>query len=178
MLVAREGAHPALQQLFVQAASAIHGDAGWFQKRGEFPSPNNAERPLAEEAQRFYQSGTPLLQRYLPFWLANLIDRMWPVLLSIIAVLIPLSRLLPPVYEFRVRSRVFRWYGQLRAIEEEARDNERPAPELVRELGELDARVGRIPVPLSYADELYALRSHINLVRRRIEGGVIENAAP
>jgi len=177
-LVAKAGTHPALLQLFVQAARRVHREAGWFQRRGEFPSPNNADRPLAEEAQRFYQSGTPLLQRYLPFWLANLIDRMWPVLLSIIAVLIPLSRLLPPVYEFRVRSRVFRWYGQLRAIEEEAHANERPAPELVRELGELDARVGRIPVPLSYADELYALRSHINLVRRRLEGDVAENAAP
>jgi hypothetical protein len=52
----------------------------------------------------------PLLQRYLPFWFANLVDRMWPVLVSIVAVLMPLSRVLPPLYEFRVRSRIFRWY--------------------------------------------------------------------
>jgi TRAP-type uncharacterized transport system substrate-binding protein len=173
-LVAKADTHPALLQLFMQAAKAVHGDAGWFQRKGEFPNPGNTEQPLAAEAQRYYQSGTPLLQHYLPFWLANLIDRMWPVLVSIIAVLIPLSRLLPPVYEFRIRSRIFRWYAQLRAVEEA--QNERPADELVRELGELDDKVGRITVPLSHADELYALRGHINLVRRRLLGA--EGEAP
>ena len=109
-----------------------------------------------------------MLQRYLPFWLANLIDRMWPVLVSIVAILIPLSRALPPLYEFRIRSRIFRWYAQLREIEEA--QGERPAQALEGELEALDARVGRIAVPLSHADELYALRSHINLVRRRLQG--------
>ena len=166
-LVAKAGTHPALLQLFLQAAKTVHGEAGWFQLKGEFPNPRNTEQPLAKEAQRFYSSGPPFLQNYLPFWLANLIDRMWPVLVSIIAVLIPISRLLPPVYEFRIRSRIFRWYGRLRAVEES--HGERPAGELVRELTELDDMVGRIHVPLSHADELYALRSHINLVRRRLE---------
>ena len=76
----------------------------------------HTERPIAAEAQRFYRNGTPWLQR-LPFWLANLADRMWVVLLAIAAVVIPLSRILPPLYEMRVRSRVFKWYGWLRAVE-------------------------------------------------------------
>lgn len=167
MLVAREDVHPALMQLFAQAARAIHGDAGWFQKRGEFPSDRSLEWPLAREAERTLKSGTPWLQRYLPFWLANLVDRMWLVLLSIVAVLIPLSRVVPPLYEFRVRSRIFRWYAQLRGIEEQlASGADRGA--LQARLDELDALVGRITVPLSYADELYSLRSHIQLVRRRL----------
>ena len=45
----------------------------------------------------------------------------------------------------------------------------------VQELDDIEARVERITVPLSYADELYALRSHINLVRRRLQG---PSAAP
>ena len=167
-LLARAELHPALVQLFMQAAQQVHGGAGWFQRKGDFPSATNSERPLADEAQRFYQSGAPLLQRYLPFWLANLIDRMWPALLTLLAVLIPLSRMLPPVYEFRVRSRIFRWYGQLREIE--AATGKRPAHELMRELATLDARVEGIAVPLAYADELYALRAHISLVRRRLLG--------
>lgn len=175
-LVAKAGTHPALLQLFLQAAKTVHGEAGWFQLKGEFPNPRNTEQPLAKEAQRFYSSGPPFLQNYLPFWLANLIDRMWPVLVSIIAVLIPLSRLLPPVYEFRIRSRIFRWYGRLRAVEES--HGERPAGELVRELAELDDMVGRIHVPLSHADELYALRSHINLVRRRLEAAAAGDNRP
>ncbi len=165
-LVAKQATHPALMQLFVQAAQAIHGEAGWFQRKGEFPSANNTEWPLAKEAERFYRNGPPVLQHYLPFWLANLIDRMWVALVSIIAILIPLSRVVPPLYQFRIRSRIFRWYGQLRAVEDA--HGERPPDELAKELDAIESRVENVTVPLSYADELYALRSHINLVRRRL----------
>ena len=167
-LVAREHTHPALIQLFVQTAQAVHGDTGWFARAGTFPSPLNVELPLAGEAARFYRSGPPLLQRYLPFWLANLIDRMWVALVSIVAVLIPLSRIVPPLYEFRIRSRIFRWYGQLREIEDELGRRTTAPDELAKELDALDAKVERINVPLSHADELYALRSHIGMVRARL----------
>jgi TRAP-type uncharacterized transport system substrate-binding protein len=174
-LVARDSTHPALIQLFVQAAQQVHGGAGWFHRKGEFPNARNTERPLAAEAERFYRSGVPFLQRYLPFWLANLFERMWPVLVTLIAVLLPLSRMLPPLYEFRVRSRIFRWYGQLRAVEAEV--GHRPAGELARDLDGLEQRVEGIAVPLSYVDELYALRSHIHLVRRRLQALAAQGAA-
>ncbi len=167
-LAAREGTHPALIQLFVQAARDIHGGTGWFARDGQFPNAQAPELPLADEAARYYRNGPPLLQRYLPFWLANLIDRMWVVLVSIIAVLIPLSRVVPPLYEFRIRSRIFRWYGQLRGIEEELDESGADRERLLRELDELEVKVGRITVPLSHADELYSLRSHIGLVRSRL----------
>jgi TRAP-type uncharacterized transport system substrate-binding protein len=175
-LVAREATHPAIVQLFVQAAQEIHGGTGWFARAGQFPDPQTAEIPLASEAARYYRSGPPLLQRYLPFWLANLIDRMWVVLVSIIAVLIPLSRIVPPLYEFRVRSKVFRWYAQLREIEE-AVDQTKEPQALLDELDNLDRRVERIAVPLSHADELYALRSHIELVRARLRAMVGDGRA-
>jgi TRAP transporter TAXI family solute receptor len=167
-LVAREGTHPALEQLFVQAAARIHGGAGWISRAGRFPTPQGTELPLAAEAARYYRTGPPLLQRYLPFWLANLIDRMWVALFTIIAALIPLSRIVPPLYQFRVRRRIFRWYRQLRGVEAQVADASAPRAELVAELDRLDARAARIAVPLSYADELYNLRSHIALVRARL----------
>jgi len=166
-LAAKRETHPALVQLFVQAAHATHSEAGWFRRKGEFPSAKNTEWPLSKEAERFYRNGPPFLQQYLPFWLANLIDRMWVALVSIIAILIPLSRVVPPLYEFRVRSRIFRWYGQLRAVENA--HGERAADELMRDLDAIEGKVGNVTVPLSYADELYALRSHINMVRRRLQ---------
>jgi TRAP-type uncharacterized transport system substrate-binding protein len=165
-LVARADTHPALLQLFVQAAQQVHGNAGWFQHKGDFPKAGGTEQPLAKEAQRFYTTGTPLLQRYLPFWLANLIDRMWPVLVTIVAALIPLSRMLPPLYQFRIRKRIFRWYAQLRDVENAV--GTRPAAELLEKLGAIEARVEDISVPLSYADELYSLRSHIQMVENRL----------
>ncbi|MDE2094545.1 MAG: C4-dicarboxylate ABC transporter substrate-binding protein [Burkholderiales bacterium] len=165
-LVARRGTHPALIQLFVQAAQQIHGGAGWFQRKGDFPTAAGTELPLAKEAQRFYANGTPVLQRYLPFWLANLLERMWPVLVTIVAILIPLSRMLPPLYQFRIRSRIFRWYAQLREVEDGV--GKRPLAELLDALQAIEARVESVNVPLSYADELYSLRSHIQMVGNRL----------
>jgi hypothetical protein len=83
------------------------GDLDEAARAGTFPNAQTVEFPLAAEAARFYRGGPPLLQRTLPFWLANLIDRMWVALVSIIVVLIPLSRVVPPLYEFRIRSRVW-----------------------------------------------------------------------
>jgi TRAP-type uncharacterized transport system substrate-binding protein len=166
-LVVREGLHPALAQLFVQAAHDVHGDSGWFQRKGDFPNARDGERSLAPEAERFYRSGVPWLQRYLPFWMSNVVDRMWLALLSIVAVLLPLSRVVPPLVALRIRSRVFRWYGQLREIE--ASTGHKPAPTLLEGLDEIERKVNTVHLPLSYADELYALKSHIQLVRRRLQ---------
>lgn len=168
-LVVREGTHPALQHLLVLAAQRIHGAANWFQHKGEFPRPTAGEYPLADEAARFYRSGPSTLQRWLPFWAVNLLDRMWVVVLSIAALLIPLSRIVPPLYTFKVRSRVFKWYGILRQLEVQLNEGRRPAAELLAEIGRIDERVARLPVPLSYADELYALRSHIATLRQRMQ---------
>ncbi|MEO5881272.1 MAG: TAXI family TRAP transporter solute-binding subunit [Caldimonas sp.] len=165
-LLARKGTHPALVQLLVQAAQQIHGGAGWFRKKGDFPNSRDTERPLSREAQRFYASGPPVLQRYLPFSFANLVDRMWPAILTIVAVLLPLSRILPPLYTFRIRSRVFRWYRQLRAVEDAI--GRRPNAELLKELEAIEKRVEQVTVPLSYTDELYSLRTHIHMVAERL----------
>jgi uncharacterized protein len=172
-LVLRDGIHPALTELLVQAASEIHGRADWFARVHEFPSAQSSDYPVAKEALRFYRTGPPLLQRYLPFWLANLIERMWVVLLSMAALLIPLSRILPPLYEWRIRSRIYRWYAQLKAIEREVQipASATPAPEAIRlhkQLDDLETKVNHINVPLSYTDEVFFLRQHIDLVRSKL----------
>jgi TRAP-type uncharacterized transport system substrate-binding protein len=177
-MVATDRLHPALIQLFVQAAQRIHGESSWFGPAGEFPNGAASEFPLAKEAARLYHDGPPLLQRYLPFWVANLIDRMWVVLASIIVVLIPLSRIVPPLYEFRIRSRVFRWYRQLREIEDAAAEADVKPVELLPKLDQLEHRVEHVSVPLSYAEELYALRSHIDMVRKRLQGVAPNGESP
>ena len=172
-LVAREGLHPALVDLFVKAATEIHGGTGWFQQQGQFPSPRYTEIPVAKEAAKYYRDGPPFLQRYLSFWLANLFDRLWVVVVALAALIIPLSKIVPPLYVWRIRSRVYRWYGQLRAVEqalESAADGHREQArvELLRRLDDIEQRVNHISIPLAYADALYGLRSHINFVRQRV----------
>ncbi|MBW8899777.1 MAG: ABC transporter substrate-binding protein [Massilia sp.] len=172
-LVAREGLHPALVDLFVKAATEIHGGTGWFQQQGQFPSPRYTEIPVAREAAKYYRDGPPFLQRYLSFWLANLFDRLWVVVVALAALIIPLSKIVPPLYVWRIRSRVYRWYGQLRAVEqalETAADGhrEQARTDLLRRLDDIEQRVNHISIPLAYADALYGLRSHINFVRQRV----------
>ncbi|RYF27271.1 MAG: C4-dicarboxylate ABC transporter substrate-binding protein [Comamonadaceae bacterium] len=167
-LLAREGTHPALLQLFAQTAQTLHGNAGWFNRAREFPNTRHSELPIAAEGDRAINEPAPLLQRYLPFWLANLIERMWLVLGILLAAMLPLSRIVPPLYQFRVRSRVFRWYGKLREIEDEMEVGNTPVQALRDALDRLEAQVEKVSVPLSYADELYALRNHIHLVRKKL----------
>ncbi|MDB5886135.1 MAG: transporter solute receptor, family [Polaromonas sp.] len=166
-LIGRKETHPALLQLFVQAGQRIHGGAGWFKRARDFPNLANNELPIAAEAERGIRNDKPFLQRYLPFWVANLVERMWLVMGIILAIMLPLSRIVPPLYEFRVRSRIFRWYGQLRDIENRIESGQ-PAGELVDALVDLEQRAGKTTVPLSYASELYALRNNIALVRRKL----------
>ncbi|MCC7698496.1 TAXI family TRAP transporter solute-binding subunit [Janthinobacterium sp. EB271-G4-7A] len=172
-LVAREDLHPALVDLFVQAAAGIHGGTGWFQQQGQFPSARYTEIPVAPEALKFYKDGAPVLQRYMSFWLANFFDRMWVLVVALGALILPLSRVVPPLYVWRIRSRVYRWYGQLRTVEQALEDvpQEQRAQVYAAQLQRLDQieeMVNQISIPLSFADGLYGLRSHINFVRKRI----------
>lgn len=168
-LVARADLHPALVQLLLNAAQTVHGPPGWFTREREFPRAEAGALPLADEAERHYREGPPWLQRHLPFWLATLVDRMWIVLLPLAAALLPLSRLVPPLVTMRLRSRIYRWYADLRrlefALEQESADLE----DLARQLEHLDAQTERIGVPLAFTGELYDLRAHIELVRKRLQ---------
>lgn len=173
-LVAHESLHPALISVFLQAAKKIHGGANWFSKQGEFPSDRYTEITVDEKAEKFYKSGTPFLQRYMSFWMANFLERMWVVLIAFGALLLPLSKIIPPLYVWRIRSRVYRWYGELRDIEQALEDltGEKLAnaiQEQLQLLDQLESKVNQIDIPLSYAEELYGLRSHIQFVRKRIQ---------
>lgn len=167
-LLARDATHPALLTLFAQNAQKLHGGSGWFNRAREFPNSRNSELPMAKEGDRAMNEPVPMLQRYLPFWMANLIERMWLVLGILLAIMLPLSRVVPPLYQFRVRSRVFRWYGRLREIENDMEAGKADSAELLKALNALEAQAEKVSVPLSYADELYALRNHIHLVRKKL----------
>jgi len=169
-LIARDSLHPALAYLLMRAATEIHGGGSVFNIAGEFPAPRDTGFPLSEEAKRYYKSGPPLLQRYLPFWAANLIDRLWVVLVPILAITIPLVKMVPPLYRWRVRSRIYRWYARLKEIELQLDENADPTEleDLLKRLEDIERSVNRIPTPLAYSDNLYGFRGHIDLVRQRL----------
>ncbi|HEX7682365.1 MAG TPA: TAXI family TRAP transporter solute-binding subunit [Trinickia sp.] len=170
-LVARDSLHPALSDLLIEAAKEVHGRASLLQNAGEFPSPVMHDFPISDDAARYYKSGKGFLYRVLPFWLASLVDRLLVLVVPIVVVLIPGARLIPSLYGWRVRSRIYRWYGALIAIErsaldETASDEERAAS--LAKLTEIEAAVNRLKMPLAYADQFYVLREHIGFVRARL----------
>lgn len=176
-LVVSEDFHPALAELLLTEARKIHGYAGVFEEPGEFPSRKYLEYPIADTAQRFFDSGPSLLQRYLPFWAANLIDRLKIMLLPLIALAYPLFKVIPPTYAWHMRSRIDRWYKELQSIEHSLEAGATP-DELRRRLVEIEAlehKVRHLTVPVAYGDSLYSLREHIytlrDELRRAIEPG-------
>jgi hypothetical protein len=168
-LIASTYLHPALAYLLLRTAADVHGSAGLLDRAGEFPTPLESGFPLSDEAKRFYKSGSPLLQRYLPFWLANLIDRLWVMLVPLIAVILPLLRAVPPLMAWRARSRIYRFYAELKEVELQLESAPPPRLEaLLERLDRLEAVVNQLPTPVAYAENLYSFRHHIDIVRMRI----------
>ena len=128
------------------------------------------EFDVTDYVDRADKAGPNWLKRTLPCWLASLIERMIVVAVSVAGVLVPLFKLGPALYKWRVRRRILYWYGRLKALESvvsedpsgEARVEER------RELRLIEAAVANIPVPLGFADQYYSLRAAIDLVRQRL----------
>lgn len=170
-LVAREDLHPTLQTLLLQVAAEVHGGAGLFQAAGEFPSGRQQDFPLSREAERFHRGGLPILQRFLPLWLAILIERLWVLVLPLVVVAIPLSRLIPPLYNWRIRRRILKLYGELRLIEYDIRSNFDPSKvsEYEQQIDALEVAAYTRPIPLGFTDQVYLLRQHINLARETLQ---------
>ena len=174
-LVIRENTHPAHIDLLMQAMSEAHGGSGIFQRQGEFPRAVTADFPLSPEATRYYKSGKPWLQRYLPFWAATLVDRMVVMLIPLIAVLIPVMKIAPGLYNWRVKSRIYRRYGELKFIEAEveAEPAKLTREEWMKRVDAIERDVNHLTMPLTFSDMVYTLRSHIQIVRATIEKNTI-----
>jgi TRAP-type uncharacterized transport system substrate-binding protein len=176
-LVARNTLHPALSDLLIGAAREVHGGAGLFRTAGEYPAPLARDFPISRDAERYYKSGEQFLYKHVPFWLATLIDRLLVVLLPLLVVIVPATRLAPAVYRWRVRSRIYRWYGALMAIERDIRAAPGPErrEEILRRLDDITHAVNTLKTPLSFADQLYVLRDHVASVRRRLVSGELSD---
>ena len=171
-LVVRRDLHPALQYLLLDAATEVHSPPGLFHRAGEFPAPEAIDLPLALDARQFYKSGRPFLQRYLPFWIGVLAERLLLVLIPVVGVVYPLLRSLPALYAWAMRRRVFRLYGELKLLEIEAEERgaaAAPADDLLARLDDLDARASHLRVSRGHAWRVFTLQHHVRLVRERLQ---------
>ena len=172
-LVAQDDFHPALVSLILQAAKEVHGDGSLFAQPGHFPNDQHLEFPLDDGALRYFKHGPPFLQRYLPFWTANLINRLTVMLIPLLTLLIPLFKVMPPTYRWQVRKKVYRWYRELKTLDFQ-HPEQLPVETLrssIEKLDTIEEEVRKVSIPLSYSDELYNLRLHIDLVRSKLQKG-------
>ena len=168
-LVVRRDLQSAVQYLLLEAATQIHSSPGVFQKAGQFPAAEGPDLPLSPDAQQFYKTGIPLLQRYLPLWLAVLIEQLAITLLPVGAIAYPLLRGLPAFYNWGMRRRISMLYGELKLVELSLENESRDRLSALSELSRLEHRVSHLRVPPSFAHLLYALRQDISLVRERLD---------
>jgi TRAP-type uncharacterized transport system substrate-binding protein len=169
-LVARKGLHPAISDLLLEAAQEVHSKPSLLQERDEFPAPVEHEFKISDDAQRYYTSGKTFLYRHLPFWLASLADRIFVVALPILVLLVPGLRLLPALYNWRMRARILHWYGALLMLERDiGAGKENQNEELLRRLAILERHVSHLKVPVAFADQFYVLRQHIDYVREKLK---------
>jgi TRAP transporter TAXI family solute receptor len=172
LLVSKDTLHPALVYLLLDAAKTVHGGEDYFTPIGAFPNLNTEEFPISDESTRYFRSGRPFLQRYLPFWLASFVERRLLILVPFMAVLIGLLQALPRMAEARIKNRLVVWYREIKALEDEIWKNTQPTSDQIvqwrDEIEDIDAHASQIPIPQRYFQDVYALKQAIGVVRDRI----------
>jgi TRAP-type uncharacterized transport system substrate-binding protein len=172
LLVSKDTLHPALAYLLLEAARTVHGGEDYFTPRGAFPNLNTDEFPVSDESTRYFKSGRPFLQRYLPFWLASFVERRLLILLPFMALLLGLLQALPRIVEARIKHRLVVWYREIKSLEDEIWRNSQPTLDQISrwrdEIENIDAHASQIRIPQRYFQDVYALKQAIGVVRKRI----------
>ncbi len=170
-LVARGNMHPALVYLMLKVIAQVHGGSGMLNKEKDFPSDKDNDFPLSDQASNFYKSGLPILDKYLPFWAATFVNRSLIVILPLLAIFIPLTKIIPTVYIWLVKMKLYRYYGELRFLETQLRQSvgKQTHAQYLDELNEIEDKVNELKLPVAFSQHIYELRGHIELVRRKLE---------
>ena len=170
-LVVRSDLHPALAYLLLEAAKDVHKSATLLNKPGEFPHPRGTDFPLAEEAQRYYKDGRPFLQRYLPYWAANALQRLLLVLVPLLAIAIPVVKTIPQLMDYRESNRLYRRYRDLLAIESNLRAQPLSTADtsaVLVQLEQIERDISNGKFSVDFADRVYTLRQHVDFVREQL----------
>ncbi|MFO1414206.1 MAG: TAXI family TRAP transporter solute-binding subunit [Burkholderiales bacterium] len=170
MLAARAGLHPAIVNLLLETIRDSHDDQGFFEAAGEFPNVDQVDLPVSPDAVRHKRFGPSVLYRHLPFWVATVVEWFIIIVVPLVVVVVPVVRFLPAIMRWRVRSRIYRWYGELALLERdvELRRGKLPIEKWLADLDRIERAAEHIRIPASYASESYTLREHISLVRRSV----------
>lgn len=175
MLSARADVHPTVVDLFVDAARALQSGKDIFARQGEFPNLNVVDSiPVSQQAIVYAREGPTLLRRYLPLWAADALQRMIILAVPLLAVVLPLVRYVPTLFNLLERRHLLLGYAGLRRIDRTARARrpDEPMDDLVNDLRHIEESVAGVRESVFKASELYTFRVHAKLVRDAVLGRV------
>lgn len=163
--------HPAIQALFLEAAKEINGKKSYFAKAGQFPSYMNTEAPLSPEAKYYYQKGTPALMKYLPFWLAEFIERMFVLLLPFAAFAYPIIKSIPTYRTNLAKKQINTVYKELDKFEKETMESFDPGKlaQYVEVLNAMELKILNSKASKLATADCYSLRNNIEFIRNALE---------
>ncbi len=170
-LVAREDLHPALKRMALAVSAEVHTGGGLFYKAGDFPSLRRIDFPSAPEARSMLADGLPFLERTFPFWWAQVAERLLLIVLPIALLTSWLLRFLPALLRWTLESRLARWYGELKFIENDLSQAQVRGMDLARFLGRLntiDSDLLNFRCPRELMPRCFVLRQHVEFVRQRL----------
>ncbi|UUY08571.1 PhnD/SsuA/transferrin family substrate-binding protein [Pseudomonas sp. J452] len=170
-LVAGEEFHPSLTPLILEAAKTVLKNGSLLDPAGSYPAKPPLSLNTLAEADYYYDKGLPILQRYLPFRIASLADRYIILAIPLLVLLFPLFKAIGPIYQWRIRARIYRWYKHLREIDQLLYKGDLPSDiaEEIARLEKLEDELARVEVPLSYSSELYELHMHLRYMIERLQ---------
>jgi TRAP transporter TAXI family solute receptor len=171
-LVVRQDTHPAIAYLLLEAAKDAHKGGTLLNRPTEFPHPRGTDFPLSEEAVRYFKDGRPFLQRYMPFWMANALQRLLLILIPLAAIGIPVVKLIPDLLRFKENTRLYRRYADLLHIETQIRSRQLSEQEIAAErkrLDQVEADISKMKFTLEFSDRVYTLRQHVDYVRSQLQ---------
>lgn len=170
-LVAGEAFHPSLTPLILEAAKTVLKNGSLLDPAGSYPARPPLSLQILAEAEYYYAKGLPILQRYLPFRIASLADRYIILAIPLLVLLFPLFKAIGPIYQWRIRARIYRGYKHLREIDQQLflGKLEGDIAAQISRLEHLEDQLARVDVPLSYSSELYELHMHLRYMIERLQ---------
>ena len=173
-LVAREGLHPALINRLIQAVIEVHGGGSVIPADQQYPSADDLGMTVNSYAAKLLTDGFSPLQRLLPYWVVAQVNRILLVLVPALLLLLPLLRLLPAIFQWVFRTRVYRHYARINEIDrvlagQHGSPSADEARALLDELDQIEARLRQTNLPNTYRKQAYTLLHHIDYVRSRYQ---------
>jgi TRAP transporter TAXI family solute receptor len=170
-LVAHKDLHPDLVRLLLKTAKKVHDKPSVFEESETFPTQKYTQIPINKNAKHYLEKGDSFLEKIFPFWIASTIDRLIIMFIPLITLLIPIIKGALPLYRWRIRSSIYKWYKILHKIDLRLESiDKKELPALRKEIEQMAEDIQKnSKVPLSYMGEYYDLRVHANLIINRID---------